>query len=167
MTLLSQAFAVLVAAALLAWRARVRGTPAGFRSTAVAAVFAILVFVTLSGSWTAWQAFRSERRANAAIPAADVATRPGASIGANVAFVEWLNGKLPARAKFYLRTSGADEATYQWLTYRLYPRVAVQDSTAHWVVFLGLTPAEAAFKPGDFARVEQFAPGLLLAERRE
>jgi hypothetical protein len=166
MTLLSQAFAVLVAGALLAWRARVRGAPDGIRSAAAAAVPAILVFVTLSGSWTAWQAFRSERRANAAIPAADVAVHPGAAIGANVAFVEWLNWKLPPRVRFYLRTTGADEATYQWLTYRLFPRVAVQDSTAHWVVFLGLTPADAAYKPSDFARVQQYAPGLLLAERR-
>ncbi len=167
MTMLSQAFAVLVAAALLAWRARVRGAPAGIRSAAVAAVLGILVFVTLSGSWTAWQAFRSERRANAAIPAADIETHPGAAIGANVGFVEWLNGKLPPRVSFYLRTTGADDATYQWLTYRLYPRVAVQDSGAHWVVFIGLTPAEAGFGPREFSPVQQYAPGLLLAERRK
>src|SRR5437763_3240381 len=130
MTLLSEAFAVVVAAALLAWRGRIRGTALGIRSAVVLAVVAVLTFDALSGSWTTWQGFRHERRANAAIPAADVATHPGASIGANVAFVEWLNGKLPAGARFYLRTTGADEPTYQWLTYRLFPRVAVQDAGA-------------------------------------
>jgi hypothetical protein len=166
MTLLSEALAVLVVAALLTWRGRVRGAPMGMRSAAVVAVLAVLAFDAVSASWVTWQGFRNDRRANAAIPAADVATRPGASIGANVAFVEWLNGKLPPGAEFYLRSTGADEATYQWLTYRLYPRVAVQDASAHWLVFLGITPADAGYKRSEFSRVEQFAPGLLLAERR-
>jgi hypothetical protein len=166
MTMLSQVAAVLVAAVLLAWRGRVRGAPIGMGSAAVLAVAAVLTFDALASSWTTWQGFRSDRRANAAISAAEVATRPGATIGADVGFVEWLNGKLPAGTEFYLRTSGGDEATYQWLTYRLFPRVAVQDSTARWVVFLGVTPEAAGYKRRDFSQVQEYAPGLLLAERR-
>jgi len=166
MTMLSQASAVLVAAALLSWRARFRGASFSVGTAALVAVAAILTFGALSSFWGEWQGFRSERRANAAILPADASTRGGAAAGANTGFVEWLNGNLPARAEFYLRTNGSDEATYQWLLYRLYPRVAVNASRAHWVVFLRLTPAAAGFKRQEFSRVLEFAPDLSLAERR-
>lgn len=164
--MLSQGFAVLVAAALLSWRARVRGT-GGLRSMAVAAVIAVLTFVSLSAAWSTWKGFRDERRGNASIAAADAATRGGAGAGANTGFVEWLNWKLPPGVRYYLRTDGSDEGTYQWATYRLHPRVAISDADeAHWLVFLKVTPAAAGFKRADFARVERYAPDLVLAERR-
>ena len=167
MTMLSQGLAVLVAAALLSWRARIRGATPGIRSMAVVAVIGILTFVSLSTFWGTWQSFRDERRANAAVAPADAATRGGAAAGANVAFVEWLNWKLPAGVPFHISTDGSDESTYQWLTYRLFPRVAVQDAAkARWFVFLRVTPAAAGFKPKYFSRVLQFAPDLMLAERR-
>jgi hypothetical protein len=167
MTMLSQASAVLVAAALLSWRARFRGSSFSVGTAAVVAVAAVLTFGALSSFWGEWQGFRSERRANAAIAPADASTRGGAAAGANAGFVEWLNANLPARAEFYVRTNGSDEATYQWLLYRLYPRVAVEDaSRAHWVVFLRLTPEAAGFKRQEFSRVLEFAPDLSLAERR-
>src|SRR4051812_25982262 len=109
MTMLSQAFAVIVAAVLLAWRARARGTSVSTRSMAVAAALAILTFVSLSALWGTWQGFRHERSANAAIPAADVALKGGVAAGANVQFVEWLNGNIPAREPFYVSTNGSDE----------------------------------------------------------
>jgi hypothetical protein len=167
MTLLSQVSAVLVAAALLSWRSRVRGASFSIGTAAVVAVVAILTFGGLSGFWGAWQGFRNERRANAAIAPADAATRGGAAAGANAEFVEWVNGKVPAGEPVYVSTTGSDEATYQWLLYRLYPRVALQDaSKVRWVVFLRTTPAAAGFKRKEFARVEQLAPDLLLAERK-
>jgi hypothetical protein len=167
MTMLSQGFAVLVAAALLSWRARVRGSSYSTRSMAVVAVIAILTFVSLSSFWGAWQGFRNERRANADVAPADAATRGGGAAGASVAFVEWLNWKLPAGAPFHISTNGSDEATYQWLTYRLFPRVAIVDAAkAHWLVFLKVTPAAAGFDRREFSRVLEFAPDLVLAERR-
>jgi hypothetical protein len=166
MTMLSQVLAVVVAAVLLAWRARARGASTSTRSTAVAAVIAILTFVSLSGLWATCKTLRDERSANAALSPADSATRGGAQAGANVGFVEWVNGNLPAGAGFHL-SNGGDEATYQWLTYRLYPRVAIADpARAHWIVFLKVTPEAAGFKRREFSRVMQFAPDLFLAERR-
>jgi hypothetical protein len=45
--------------------------------------------------------------------------------------------------------------------------VAVPDpKKAHWIVFLKTTPAAAGFKPQEFSRVLQYAPDLVLAERR-
>jgi hypothetical protein len=167
MTLLSQVFAVVLAAALLAYRARVRAAPQGIRSTAVVAVIAILAFVSLTSFWTVWHGFRDERRANAAVPPADAATRGGAAAGANVGFVEWLNWKLPAGARFYIHTNGTDEATYQWLTYRLYPRVAIGESAqARWLVFLKVTPEAAGVDRRDLKSVQEYAPDLFLAEQR-
>jgi hypothetical protein len=167
MIMLSQGFAVLVAAALISWRARVRASASTIPSAVVVAVIAVLTFVSLSSFWSTWQGFRNDRRANAAVTPADAATRAGAAAGANVAFAEWLNANLPAVAPFYVSTNGGDPANYQWLTYRLFPRVAIQDSgKARWVVFLRVTPDAAGFKRQDFARVLAFAPDLLLAERR-
>jgi hypothetical protein len=166
-TLLSQVFALIVAAVLLAWRARARGALSSARSMAVAAVIAVLTFASLATLWGTWQGFRNERRANAAVPAADVALKGGYAAGANVAFVEWLNGNLPAGDRYFITTNGSDEATYQWLTYRLFPRVAVGNpEQARWVVFLKVTPAASEFKPRDFSRVIEFAPDMVLAERR-
>jgi hypothetical protein len=168
MTMLSQVAAVLVAAALLSWRARFRGGSFSIGTAAVTAVAAILTFGALSSFWGVWQGFRSERRANAAITPADAATRGGAAAGANGEFVEWLNGKLPAGEAFHISTDGSDEATYQWLLYRLYPRVAQQDaSRVRWLVFLRVTPEEAGFKRADLTNVQRLAPDLVLAERRE
>lgn len=159
---------MLVAAALLSRRARVRGSSYSTRSMALVTVIALLTFFSLSSFWGAWEGFRKERRANAAVTPADAATRGGAAAGANVAFVEWLNSKLPPGAPFYVRTNGSDEATYQWLTYRLYPRIARPAADqAHWLVFLKVTPAAEGFDRREFSSVEEFAPDLVLAERRE
>jgi hypothetical protein len=167
MTMLSQVSAVLVAAALLSWRSRVRGASFGVGTAAVVAVAAILTFGGLSSFWVVWQGFRSEHRANAAVTPADAATRGGAAAGANVQFVEWVNGKVPAGEPVYVSTNGSDEATYQWLLYRLYPRVALQDaSKTRWVVFLRTTPEAAGFKRKEFAHIERLAPDLALGERR-
>jgi hypothetical protein len=165
--MLSQVSAVLVAAALLSWRARFRSPSLTLGTAAVVAVAAILTFGALSSFWGVWQGFRSERRANAAITPADASTRGGAAAGANVQFVEWLNGNIPAGETIYVSTNGSDEATYQWLLYRLYPRVALQDSSkVHWVVFLRVTPEAAGFKQSEFSRVLRLAPDLALGERR-
>src|SRR5215212_2993807 len=108
MTMLSQGFAVLAAAALLSWRARVRVSARGIGSMGVAAVLAILTFLALSSFWGAWQGFRHERSANARIAPADAAVAGAGVAGANSAFVEWLNYKLPAGAGYEIATTGAD-----------------------------------------------------------
>jgi hypothetical protein len=167
MTLLSLVSAVLVAAALLSWRARVRGPGLSIGAAAVVAVAAILTFDALSSFWGRWQTLRDERSANAAIAPADAATRPGAAAGASVGFVEWLNGVLPRGAPFYVATNGSDPGNYQWLLFRLYPRVAVDSpSRAHWVVFVRETPAAAGFHRTDFVRYMRFTPDLAVGERR-
>jgi hypothetical protein len=167
MTMLSQGFAVLVAAALLSWRARVRGSMPGIRSTAVVAVVAVLTFVSLSTFWATWQGFRHDRRGNAAIAPASAATLGGAAAGADLAFVDWLNRNLPARVPYYLSTNGTDPGSYQWLTYRLFPHVALADrAKAHWIVFLRVTPEAGGFNRSEFSRVLEFGRDELLAERR-
>lgn len=168
MTLLSQAFAVLVAAALVSWRARFRSASFSIGAGAAVAVAGILTFVALSGFWAQWQGFRSERRANALISPADAAVSgSGASAGPHAGFVEWLNANIPARAPFYISTDGSDPGTYQWLLYRLYPRVALEDrSRAHWLVFLHTTPEAAGFKRSDFARYMRYSTDSSLGERR-
>jgi hypothetical protein len=168
MTMLSQGFAVVLAASLLSWRARVRGSTQSIRSMAVVVVIAVLAFLSLSSFWGVYKVLRDERRANSALTPADVTNRGGVGAGANVAFVDWLNGKLPAGASFYVSTNGSDEATYQWLTYRLFPRVALDEQeSAHWLVFLKVTPEAAGVDPSELTNVQTFAPDLVLAERRE
>jgi hypothetical protein len=167
MTMLSQASAVLVAAALLSWRARFRSSSFGVGSGAVLAVAAILTFTALSTFWVTWHGFRTESNANADTPAEVAVASAGVAAGADVGFVNWVNGKLPARATFFVSTNGSDAGTYQWLLYRLYPRVALEDAArAHWIVFLRMTPEAAGFHRGDFAYVYKLAPDLAVAERR-
>jgi hypothetical protein len=167
MTMLSVVAGVLVAAALLSWRARVRGPGLSIGTAAVVAVAAILTFDALSSFWGRWTTLRDERTRNAALVPADAATRPGAAAGASVAFVEWLNGVIPRGAPYYVATNGSDPANYQWLLFRLYPRVAVDSaSRARWVVFVRETPAAAGFHPADLVRYMRFTPDLAVGERR-
>jgi hypothetical protein len=166
MTMLSLVSAVLVAAALLSWRARVRGPGLSIGTAAVVAVAAILTFGALSSFWGNWQTLRDERRTNAPISADDAATSGGAAAGANVGFAEWLNGVIPKGAPYYVSTDGSDPANYQWLLYRLYPRVAVDTATrAHWIVLLHQTPQAAGFHRSDFV-LKRFMSDLAVAERR-
>jgi hypothetical protein len=169
MTLLSQALAAIVAAALLAQRARVRRT-AGLQGAAVAVAGAVLVFASLSAVWAEGHGLWQQRRSASKLSAADVLVSPGVGAGANVAFVEWLARELPPHARFYL-VSGPnglrDPATYQWATYRLYPRVATDDpKKAQWVVFHATTPRDAGFNRSEFSRILRFDDKLLLGERR-
>jgi hypothetical protein len=166
MTLLSQVFAIFVAAALLAFRARARGPSPSTRSTAVIVVVAVLTFISVSSFWGVWQGFRKDHRANEAVTPADAATRGGIGAGANVAFVEWLNTNLPPGESYLVSGNANDIGTYQWLTYRLYPRLAT-DGKARWIVFLRVTPEGAGFKRQQFSRVLEFAPDLALAEFRQ
>jgi hypothetical protein len=165
MTFLSQVFAILVAIALLAYRARSRRESPSARSTAVLVVAAVLTFVSLSSFWGVWDGFRKEHRANANVTAADNATRGGVVAGANSQFVEWLGAHMPRDATYQVSGNANDIATYQWLTYRLYPRVAT-DGAAGWIVFLNTTPEAGGFERRRFSRVLEYGPNLLLAEIR-
>jgi hypothetical protein len=167
MTVLSQLSAVIAAAALLSWRARARGWPSSIRSIAVSAVIVILTVVSLSTLWAAWERLRDERRVNSALARADAVTQARYAAAGSAPFVEALNQNLPAGAPFYVQTDGSDAGAYQWLTFRLFPRVAVSDpGKAHWIVFLRTVPPASTFKSGELTLVMQFAPDLVLAERR-
>ncbi|MEA2440690.1 MAG: hypothetical protein QOH76_2114 [Thermoleophilaceae bacterium] len=133
---------------------------------AVVVVLAILTFVSLASLWGTWRGFADGRRANASLSAAEAAIRGGSTTGADVGFAEWLGGRLPEHAEFSIRAAGEVEATYQWMLFRLWPRVAVEDRDAHWVVFLGLTPEAAGYRRDQFVRVLEYGPGRFVAERR-
>ena len=167
MTLLSHVLAALVAAALLSWRARVRGAWSGLSSIAPIVATAILAFVALSGAWSTWRTLRSEYNANSKIPAVQAEVRGGETAGANVPFVEWLNATLPQGAPYYVYATDKGGGGYQWLTYRLYPRVAVTDpEDARWFVFAGgVSPAAAGLTRREVS-LREFQPGLALGERR-
>ena len=165
MTLLSQVFAVTVAIALLAYRVRARGALSSPRSIAVAVVLVVLTFVSLSSLWGVWRAFSDNHSANESITVADAATRGGVAAGANTQFAEWLSAHLPKGATYQVSGNANDIATYQWLTYRLYPRVAT-DGEADWIVFLNSSPEAAGYKRGRFSRVLKYSPVLQLGELR-
>jgi hypothetical protein len=165
MTFLSQAFAISVAIGLLAYRVRARGPLGSGRSIAVMVVVAVLTFVSLSSFWGVWEGFRKDRRTNSSITPADAATRGGVTAGANVGFAEWLAAHMPKGATYQVSGNANDIATYQWLTYRLYPRVAT-DGAADWIVFLNTSPEAAGFKRQRLARVLKYSPNLQLAELR-
>jgi hypothetical protein len=165
MTFLSQVFAIFVAIALLAYRARSRNESPSARSTAVIVVAAVLTFASLSSFWGVWQGFRDDHRANAKVTAADSATRGGVVAGANSQFVEWLGAHMPRDATYQVSGNANDIATYQWLTYRLYPRVAT-DGAARWIVFLNTTPEAGGYERQRFSRVLEYGPNLFLAELR-
>ena len=163
MTFLSQAFAVTAAIALFAYRMRARGPLSNPRSLAVTVVLTVLTFVTLSSFWTVWQGFRDNQRLNESITPADAATRGGVVAGADVGFAEWLAAHMPKGATYQVNGNANDIATYQWLTYRLYPRVAT-DGAADWIVFLNTSPEAGAYKRGRFSRVLKYSPSLQLGE---
>lgn len=167
MTLLSNVLAALVVVALLSWRARVRGAWSGLSSIAPMVATAILAFVALSGAWSTWQALRSEYNTNSKIPAGQAEVRGGETAGANVPFVEWLNATVPQGEPYYVYAADKDGGGYQWLTYRLYPRVAVADpKDARWLVFAGgVSPAAAGLTPRDVS-LKEYQAGLALGERR-
>jgi hypothetical protein len=167
MTVISQLSGVMAAAALLAWRARASGSFGSIRSIAVSAVIVVLTFVSLSTLWATWERLRDERRSNSALTHADAVTQGRYAAGASAPFVEALNRDLPAGAPFYVQADGRDAGAYQWLTFRLFPRVAVSDpSKAHWIVFLRVVPPASTFESGELKRVMDSAPDLVLAERR-
>jgi hypothetical protein len=170
MTLLSQVLAVVVAAALIAWRLRARGAPSGIGATAVLAVGAVLTFFALGTLWAEAHGVWVQRKNASRITPGAALVSPGAGAGANVPFVEWLDRNLPRDASFYFSSgpNGArDPANYQWATYRLYPRAAVDDVTkADWVILHATTITKAGYKRSDFTRVLRFDDKLMLAERR-
>jgi hypothetical protein len=163
MTFLSQVLAISVAIALLAYRVRGRGPLSSGRSIAVMVVVVALTFVSLSSFWGVWEGFRKDRRTNASITPADAATRGGVAAGANAQFVEWVNANMPKGATYQVSGNANDIATYQWLTFRLYPRVAT-DGEAGWIVFLNTTPEAEGYKAQRFSRVLKYSPSLQLAE---
>lgn len=163
MTFLSELVAIAVAVALLAYRLRARGPVSSPRAIAVSVVLSVLTFVSLSSFWVVWEGFRRDQRANAAVTPADAATRGGVVAGANVQFVEWLSAHLPKGATYQVSGNDNDIATYQWLTYRLYPRVAT-DGAAGWIVFLNTSPEGAGYKRQRFSRVLKYSPNLQLGE---
>jgi hypothetical protein len=165
MTFLSQVISIAVAVALLAYRVHAQGPLRNPRSIAVTVVLAVLTFVSLSSFWAVWDGFRRDHRVNTGVTPADAATRGGANAGANIQFAEWLNAHIPKGATYQVSGNANDIATYQWLTYRLYPRVAT-DRAADWVVFLNTSPEAAGYKPGRLARVLKYSPNLMLAEFR-
>jgi hypothetical protein len=170
MTLLSQVLAVLVAAALLSWRARVRGTAPGIRGLSVAVVGAVLVFTALGSLWSASDALWKQRKNAARLSPAAVLVFPGVGAGAPIDFVEWLDRELPRHTTFLLvsgRGGARDPATYQWATYRLFPRFATDaPEAARWIVFHNTTLEAAGFRRSEFSRVLRFADNLMAAERR-
>ena len=109
-------------------------------------------------------------RQNAAkLSPGSVLVSPGVGAGAPIPFVEWLDRELPRTASFYL-VSGPngqrDPATYQWATYRLYPRLATEDpKNARWIVFHATTVADAGYRRSEFVRVRRFDDKHMIAER--
>jgi hypothetical protein len=166
MTFLSQILSIAVAVALLAYRVRAQGPLRNPRSIAVTVLLAVLVFISLSSFWAVWDGFRRDHRANKGVTPADAATRGGVVAGANVQFAEWLSAHMPKDATYQVSGNANDIATYQWLTYRLYPRVAT-DGRADWIVLLNTNPEAAGYRPGRLVRVLKYSPSLMLAEFRK
>jgi hypothetical protein len=89
--------------------------------------------------------------------------------GLDVGFWEWARRHLPARASIFIvfPNHRRDVVAYQWGTYRLLPRLAVDRvASADWLIFYKLPPSAAGYRFRDFAEARRYGPALVLARRR-
>jgi hypothetical protein len=158
---------LLAGAAVAAFlREHNRGLPFG---AAVALVtVAVCTALALGGVWAADQGFVQAHDSYAKIPRAAAEAAGGPAAGADVAFTDWLGTALPPNASFHFVTpTPRDQATYQWATYRLAPRLAVDDpKKADWFVFDGVSFTAAGYQRSQFGRVVTLKKDFFVAEPR-
>ena len=133
--LLPQFVALLLGAAAIAHAAgrgpRILEPPSRLRAGAVGAALVAAV-----GTAAIADRLLAQRRDSVEATAAERATRGGREVGADVALVELARARIPRGATYHMVAGarGDREATYQWLTYRLYPRRATSRAEADWIV---------------------------------
>jgi hypothetical protein len=115
----------------------------------------------------------------------DVQNIYGQRLGVNIAFLDWVQARLPPGDSYYLVMPQGPElaGTPHWITYRMLPHLptdiegqpgnykprspsAANAAKADWIVFYSVDTRRWALRKRFRLRVETFAPGFALARRR-
>ena len=133
--LLPQFVALLLGAAAIAHAAG-RGPRILDRPVLLRAVAAGVGLVAAIGVAAIADRLLAQRDDAVEATAIERATRGGREVGADIALAELARLHIPRDATFHLvpTARGDREATYQWLTYWLYPRRATTRAEADWIV---------------------------------
>jgi hypothetical protein len=126
---------------------------------AVAAVFQLLpTFRELSKASRSQSLDQSGLRRNAA----------GQSIGVYTSFGDWVARRIPANAAFWIepKASRRQPSIYQWLTFRLSPRLHAPTPESADVIVYYDKPTRPGPRPG-FESLEVFRPHFALMRRRK
>lgn len=159
--LLPQFVALLLGGAVVAQRAAPQRVVLRRRAATLVMVAAVLAAAV--GTAQILDRLLSQRSDSLEASELERATRGGREARADVAFVEWVRRRLPRGARYAVISKLRDEATYQWLAYRVYPsRVTDDVDGVDWIVFEGVAPVAAnAGRP--LSTVHVFRPGYALA----
>jgi hypothetical protein len=82
------------------------------------------------------------------------------------AFTEWVRHKLPEDTTFHVFIgSSYPPGFYQWITYRLLPRIEVASTDADWQVFVGTNPGAVGLGPTH--DTQEFLPAFTVARMKQ
>jgi hypothetical protein len=170
MVLVLQLGAVLAAGLFAASAWGIRPLAAGAARSLVVIACALSYIVFWSHLSVSVDTFRSERvQWRATPPEQAVLTGAAAAEGGmNSSFAEWIRARIPPNTRFYLVPSPTrDVAVYQWFTYRLLPSLATDEpQKADWLIFYGISPAQAGLASEIEGAPLQYAPGYSVARVR-
>jgi hypothetical protein len=168
MVLLLQIGAVLLAGsvAAVAWSSSKPSPHAIVRAIIILALaFGYLAF--WGKVWQTGKSLLSQRSQWETLTPTQAATA-GAPGGVQVAFAEWIRGRLQPGQRFYLvPPEGQDVSVYQWFTYRLLPNLATdRPQGADWLIFYGTSPRASGYLHLIQGVAAQYAPGYSIARER-
>jgi hypothetical protein len=184
--LLSEVLGALVAGGLVIVAARQLGA-GGRRAVGAVALVPVAVggLLAVPALHDAAESLLDQRGTNAALTAQEARLQPGVEVGMNVAFLEWVEERLPEGDTFHLvigsipgevRVAGVSprQATIlQWSLFQLAPHLAVEQSpkardvepgqgrNADWLVFYESDPAD--YRGTRLSEVTTYAPDFAIA----
>jgi hypothetical protein len=136
------------------------------RRTVAASAAALGVVVValfgMQGLWSTAQQQRALAKGQRQLTEAQANTAGGRAIGVNADFVEWVTTQTGAKDTWYLVPQ--DGTVIQWLSYRMLPRLTVdQPRKGTWLVFYNTTPHKAGYRRAQLSDVRRYQPGFEIA----
>jgi hypothetical protein len=182
----SEVAGALAAGALVFLVARQVGVGVQSALCAVAVVpVAVAALVAVPALRDGARTLLDQRKVNAPLTNAEAQLQPGAALGMNVAFLEWVEQQLAEGDTFHMEIGAIPEEVYvggkgarqdailQWSLFQLAPHLAVEQSDtgrdlkpgeglgADWLVFYESDPA--AYPAGPLGEVITYEPSFAIA----